>query len=104
MLDYGEERADEGTRFLVINGEVLINDGTQAYVHSDDLGLSIDGVVADRVDAETPPATTDLPAGSVAAGKWVFVIPADGKAGVLRFGSETEPGAKGGEFTLPALP
>jgi hypothetical protein len=34
----------------------------------------------------------------------VFVIPADGKAGVLHFGSDSADDAKGGAFTLPELP
>jgi hypothetical protein len=104
VLDWAGQRAEEGTRFLVVNGEVHINNGSQAYIAADDLGLSIDGLTQDQVDAEVPPATTDLPEGSTAAAMWVFVIPADGAAGVLHFGSESEPGAKGGEFTLPALP
>jgi hypothetical protein len=107
LLDYGEERADEDTRILALTGEVHITDngaGGTAYVNPDDLGISVDGIRVEQIDAETPPATADLPAGATASATWVFVIPADGKAGVLHFGSDSPDDAKGGAFTLPELP
>jgi hypothetical protein len=107
LLDYGEERADEDTRILALTGEVHVTDngaGGTAYVNPDDLGISVDGIRVEQIDAETPPATADLPAGATASATWVFVIPAGGKAGVLHFGSDSPDDAKGAAFTLPELP
>jgi hypothetical protein len=104
VLDWAGQRADDGTRFLVVNAEVHINNGSQAYIVEDDLGVSIDGLAQEQVDEEVPLSTADLSEGKTAAVMWVFVIPADGKEGVFHFGSQSEPGAKGGEFTLPTLP
>jgi hypothetical protein len=107
LLDYGEERADEDTRILSVTGEVHVNEsgaGGTAYINPDDLGISVDGITVEQLDAETPPPTADLPAGATASATWVFVIPAGGKAGVLHFGSDSPDDAKGGEFTLPELP
>jgi hypothetical protein len=107
LLDYGEERADEDTRILALTGEVHITDngaGGTAYVNPDDLGISVDGIRVEQLDAETPPATADLPAGATASATWVFVIPAGGKAGVLHFGSDSPDDAKGAAFTFPELP
>ena len=99
LLDYGEERADEDTRILALTGEVHITEsgaGGTAYINEDDLGVSVDGIRVEQLDAETPPPTADLPGGSTASATWVFVIPADGKAGILHFGSDSADDAKGG--------
>jgi hypothetical protein len=104
VLDHLDRRAEEGTRILRIDTEIHINEGTESYINQDDLNVSIDGILAERIDSETPAATADLTAGTTTSGTWVFVIPADGKDGVLDFGSYTDAATKGGTFTLPELP
>lgn len=104
VLDYADQRAEEGTRLLVVDAEIDVLEGHRAYLNQADLRLSVDGIVADLIHHELPPATTELPPGSTASSSWVFVIPADGSAAVLHFGSESEPDAKGGAFTLPEMP
>jgi hypothetical protein len=104
VLDFADRRAEEGTRLLVIEAEIDILEGDHGYLMQSDLGLSVDGIMADLIHHELPPATTDLPPGSTASSTWVFVIPAEGSAAVLHFGNESDLDAKGGEFTLPDLP
>ena len=107
LLDHGEERADENTRILALTGEVHITEsgaGGTAYINEDDLGVSVDGIRVEQLDAETPPPTADLPGGSAASATWVFVIPADGKAGILHFGSDSADDAKGGVHPPPSCP
>jgi hypothetical protein len=103
-LDYHGVRAKKDTRFVTITAAVDIHEGRDAYLSQNDLGLAVDGIAMTLVDSETPPATANLTAGSTAKGTWTFSVPDSGKAGTLKFGSRSEPGAKGGLFSLPQMP
>jgi hypothetical protein len=101
-LDYAGQRAEEGTRFLTVRGDVQSDDGGHRCPGPDDVRISVDGI---QVDAAVP--RVDLPEcfiGGAVSGTWVFVIPATGKAGGLHFGIYSEPGTPSGSFTFPALP
>jgi hypothetical protein len=96
------QRAEEGTRFLTVRGDVQSDDGGHRCPGSDDVRISVDGI---QVDAAVP--RVDLPEcfiGGAVSGTWVFVIPATGKAGELHFGMYSEPGTPSGSFTFPRLP
>jgi hypothetical protein len=102
-LDYAGQRAEEGTRFLTVSANMQGADGGQFFPVNRDVRVSVDGIEA---DAAYP--TVDLPGdmsnGGTAAGTWVFVIPADGKDGMVHFGSSSAPEVPGGPFAFPTMP
>jgi hypothetical protein len=103
-LDHAGKRAAKGTRFITLQAKVDVHEGDHAYFSSDDLRLSVGGVVQPVVDTALPQATANVPAGSSAAVTWTFTIPAESTTGALAFGSYSPPGTRTGPFTLPTLP
>ena len=103
-LDYAGERAQEGTRFIIVSGDVLFGPGYGHYLNFNDVRLSIDGIELER--ARPFPEINDdyLPEGATATGTWVFVAPTEGKDGALHFGGQSAPGTPAGPFTVPDLP
>ena len=103
-LDYAGVRAEEGTRFIVVSGDVLFGTGQGHFMSSDDVRLSIDGIELERA-SPVPELNGDyLPEGSTATGTWVLITPADGKDGALHFGKNSPPGTPSAPFTVPELP
>jgi hypothetical protein len=102
-LDYAGQRAEEGTRFLTVSGNMQGADGGRFLPVHDDLRVSVDGIEADAAypDVDLP---DDISNGGTAAGTWVFVIPADGKDGMVDFGSNSAPEVPGGPFAFPSMP
>ena len=76
-LDYAGQRAEEGTRFLTVSGNMQGADGAPVLPGNKDVRVSVDGIEAD-VAYPTADLPEDISNGGT-AGTWVFVIPADGK-------------------------
>jgi hypothetical protein len=102
-LDYAGQRTEEGTRFFTVHGEMQGHDGGSFHPAQSDVAVSVDGIQAD-----TAYPSIDMPDsfanGTTAAATWVFVIPANGKEGMVHFGWMSEPSVPGGPFTFPTLP
>jgi hypothetical protein len=102
-LDFAGHRAEEGTRFLTVQGDMQGGDGGHFYPSYKDIRVSVDGIQAEEaLDSPTMPASFSN--GGTATATRVFVIPADGKDGMVHFGSQSAPDVPGGPFTFPALP
>jgi hypothetical protein len=102
-LDFAGHRAEEGTRFLAVQGDMQGGDGAHFYPSWNDIRVSVDGIQADEAP-DSPTLPNSFSNGGTATGTWVFVIPEDGKDGLVHFGSQSAPDVPGGPFTLPALP
>lgn len=102
-LDYAGQRAEEGTRFLTVTGNMQGADGGRFLPGNDDVRVSVDGIEADAA-YPTADLPDDISNGGTAAGTWVFVIPADGKDGMVHFGSNSAPEVPGGPFAFPTMP
>jgi hypothetical protein len=102
-LDFAGHRAEEGTRFLAVQGDMQGGDGGHFYPSWNDVRVSVDGIQADEA-LDSPTLPNSFSNGGTASATWVFVIPADGKDGMVHFGSQSAPDVPGGPFTFPALP
>ena len=103
-LDYNGQRADEGTRFITVSGDILMGPGSFHGLVRSDVRLSVEGIELETAYPAPPLANSGLPEGATATGTWVFIVPDTGKNGAVHFGSQSSPDNPPGPFTLPELP
>jgi hypothetical protein len=102
-LDYAGQRAEAGTRFLLVSGDIT-SAGPHSLISRYDVRVSVDGIELERAQPIPDAESDGLPEGATGAGLWVFVLPLDGKDGQVHFGQYSPPENPSGPFTVPDLP